>query len=60
MSYLLNKYINLILIFVLFACIGSFKRYLLLKDKEYIREQAALLKWQIELENKASKLQSKK
>nr|DAT58833.1 MAG TPA: hypothetical protein [Bacteriophage sp.] len=55
-----SNYLELALIIVLFACIGSFKGYLRLKDKEYQREQAALLKWQIELEDKASKLQSKK
>ena len=52
---LLNShYLELVLIIAVFGCIGYLKGYFYMKMKEYEREQKALLKWQVELENKAS------
>ena len=52
---LLNShYLELVLIIVVFGCVGYLKGYFYVKMKEYEREQKALLKWQVELENKAS------
>ena len=52
---LLNShYLELALIIVVFGCVGYLKGFFYMKMKEYEREQKALLKWQVELENKAS------
>lgn len=52
---LLNShYLELALIIVCFGLVGYLKGYFYVKMKEYEREQKALLKWQVELENKAS------
>lgn len=52
---LLNShYLELVLIIVVFGFVGFLKGYFYMKMKEYEREQKALLKWQVELENKAS------
>lgn len=53
----MNKYyLELVLIIVVFGCVGYLKGYFYVKMKEYEREKKALLKWQVELENKASNI----
>ena len=57
---LLNSlYMQIALVIVCFGFVGFVKGYFKLKTKQYLQEQAALLKWQIELENKASNLRKK-
>ena len=54
-----SHYLELALIIVVFGCVGCLKGYFYEKTKEYEREQKALLKWQVELENKASNKRKK-
>ena len=54
-----SHYLELALIIVVFGCVGCLKGYFYIKTKEYEREQKALLKWQVELENKASNKRKK-
>lgn len=54
-----SRYLELALIIVVFGCVGYLKGYFYMKMKEYEREQRALLKWQVELENKASDIRKK-
>lgn len=49
-----SHYLELALFIAVFGCVGYLKGYFYMKMKEYEREQKALLKWQVELENKAS------
>ena len=54
-----SNYLELVLIIVVFGCVGYLKGYFYMKTKAYEREQKALLKWQVELENKASNIRKK-
>lgn len=54
-----SRYLELALVIVVFGCVGYLKGYFYMKMKEFEREQKALLKWQVELENKASNKRKK-
>lgn len=49
-----SHYLELVLVIVVFGFVGYLKGYFYVKMKEYEREKKELLKWQVELENKAS------
>lgn len=54
-----SHYLEIALVIVVFGCVGYLKGYYYMKIKEYEREKKALLKWQVELENKASNIRKK-